>query len=164
PNPNLSLWPGQFVNTRLLLTVRKDAAVVPASVIQRGSEGPYAFVIKADETVEMRPIKPGPTEDGQTTIDAGLTPGERIVVDGQYKLQNGSMVRLTPAAGIASGAGEGAPAGRGGHRTGAGPAETNAAGGPNATRNNGNHPANSSSNGEGGSGAKRGDHRQGPRP
>jgi multidrug efflux system membrane fusion protein len=57
PNNDLRLWPGQFVNARLLLTVRKDCAVVPASVIQRGPDGAFAFVIKDDQTVEIRPVK-----------------------------------------------------------------------------------------------------------
>ena len=59
-NDDLRLWPGQFVNARLLLTMRKDSAVVPASVVQRGPEGAFAFVIKEDQTVEMRPVKVAP--------------------------------------------------------------------------------------------------------
>ncbi len=57
PNTDLRLWPGQFVYARLLLTVRKGCVVVPASVIQRGPEGAFAFVIKNDQTVETRPVK-----------------------------------------------------------------------------------------------------------
>jgi multidrug efflux system membrane fusion protein len=92
PNENLKLWPGQFVNARLLLTVRQGGAVVPASVIQRGPEGPYAFVIKEDQTVEIRPIKVGPIEQEMALIEQGLQAGERVVVDGQYRLQPGSKV------------------------------------------------------------------------
>jgi multidrug efflux system membrane fusion protein len=93
PNAHLRLWPGQFVNARLLLAVREKAIVVRASVVQRGPQGAFAFVIKPDETVEMRPVKVGPIEQGQAVIDEGLAAGERVVVDGQYKLQPGSKVK-----------------------------------------------------------------------
>jgi len=92
PNPNLGLWPGQFVNARLLLEVRRGP-VVPASVVQRGPEGSYAFVVMQDMSVEMRKIKVGPIEKDQALIESGLAPGEQVVVDGQYKLQVGSKIR-----------------------------------------------------------------------
>jgi multidrug efflux system membrane fusion protein len=98
PNGDLRLWPGQFVNARLWLTTRKDGTVVPASVIQRGPEGAYAFVIKDDLTVQIRPVKVSQIEQGQALIDDGLQPGERVVVDGQYKLQVGSRVKLSQSA------------------------------------------------------------------
>jgi multidrug efflux system membrane fusion protein len=99
PNTDLRLWPGLFVNARLLLTIRKGSAVVPDSVIQRGPEGTFAFVIKDDQSVEVRPVKVAPSiadqvGQGMTMIDDGLKPGERIVVDGQYKLQTGSRVKV----------------------------------------------------------------------
>jgi multidrug efflux system membrane fusion protein len=94
PNEKLQLWPGQFANARLLLTVRKDATVVPASVVQRGPLGSFAFVIKDDDTVEMRPVKVGQIEQGQALIEDGLQAGERVVADGQYKLQAGSRVKI----------------------------------------------------------------------
>lgn len=92
-NENLRLWPGQFVNARLLLTTRTNGIVVPASVVQRGPEGAFAFVIKEDESVEVRPVKVAQIDRGEALIDDGLKPGERIVVDGQYKLQTGSKVK-----------------------------------------------------------------------
>ena len=99
PNKDLRLWPGQFVNGRLLLTVRKDGLVVPASVVQRGPQGSFAFVIKGDDTVEIRAVKVGQIERGQALIEDGLQAGERVVVDGQYKLQAGARVKLdTPGA------------------------------------------------------------------
>jgi multidrug efflux system membrane fusion protein len=109
PNRDLQLWPGQFVNTRLLLTTRTNGIVVPASVIQRGPAGPYAFVIEDDLSVKIQPVKVAQTEDGQALIDEGLQPGQRVVVDGQYKLQVGSHVRLGGQA-KADGGGAGADA------------------------------------------------------
>lgn len=93
PNPNLRLWPGQFINTRLLLTVRTNAVVVRASVVQRGPEGSYAFVINDDMTADMRPVKVGFIEQQDAVIDSGLKPNEKVVEDGQYKLQPGGKVR-----------------------------------------------------------------------
>lgn len=98
PNPDLRLWPGQFVNARLLVTTRKAGIVVPAPVIQRGPEGPYAFVIKPDATVEIRPVKVAQIQDGLALIDDGLSAGEQVVVDGQYKLQAHSRVKVAGAA------------------------------------------------------------------
>lgn len=95
PNDQLQLWPGKFVNARLILTTRKDATVVPSSVVQRGPQGTYAYIIKTDKTVEMRPIKVAQTEANVALIDSGLEAGEQVVVDGQYKLQPGVHVELT---------------------------------------------------------------------
>jgi multidrug efflux system membrane fusion protein len=103
PNDQLILWPGQFINVRLLVETRKNGVVVPASVIQRGPDGSYAFVIKADSTVEIRPVKVAQIDGGSALIDQGLKPGEQVVVDGQYKLQAGSSVTISAAAGAASG-------------------------------------------------------------
>jgi membrane fusion protein, multidrug efflux system len=95
PNDELKLWPGKFVNARLILTIQKDATVIPSSVVQRGPQGTYAYLIKPDKTVEMRPIKVAQTEGNLTLVDEGLRPGEQVVVDGQYKLQPGAHVELT---------------------------------------------------------------------
>ena len=97
PNDDFALWPGQFVNTRLLVNMRKDAIVVPAPVVQRGPQGSYAYVIKSDMTVEMRTITVAQIEAGMALIDDGLTVGEKVVVDGQYKLQPGSKVEISGA-------------------------------------------------------------------
>ncbi len=94
PNDPQKLWPGQFVNVRLLSTIRRGATTVPATVVQRGPQGTYAYVIKDDLTVEQRPIKVARQEENKAIIDEGLTPGERVVVDGQYRLQPGSKVRI----------------------------------------------------------------------
>ena len=92
-NEDLKLWPGQFVNVRLLLETRQGP-VVPASVVQHGPNGDFAFVITSDQKAEVRKIKVGPTDHGQALIEDGLKAGELVVVDGQYKLQPGSKVKL----------------------------------------------------------------------
>jgi multidrug efflux system membrane fusion protein len=92
-NDDLRLWPGQFVNARLLLTLRKGGLVVPASTVQRGPDGSYVFVIKDDQSVEVRPVKVAQIEKGEALIDSGLKPNERVVVDGQYRLQSNSHVK-----------------------------------------------------------------------
>ena len=102
PNEDLQLWPGEFVNVRLLLTTRKDAVVVPVPVIQHGPNGTYAFVIKEDQTVEIRPLRVGQVDDGEALVEEGLQAGEQVVVEGQYKLQNGSKVILPGAQGDAA--------------------------------------------------------------
>jgi multidrug efflux system membrane fusion protein len=102
PNNDLKLWPGQFVNVRLLLTTRKGGTVVPASVVQRGPDGTFAYVIADDMSAQVRPIKVALIQQNEALIDEGLSPGERVVVDGQYKLQAGAKVKLPgpePAAG-----------------------------------------------------------------
>jgi multidrug efflux system membrane fusion protein len=93
PNDDLSLWPGQFVNARLHLSTRTNGVVVPASVVQRGPEGAFAFVLNDDQSVAMHSLKVAQIENGVALIDDGLTAGQRVVVDGQYKLQPGSHVK-----------------------------------------------------------------------
>jgi membrane fusion protein, multidrug efflux system len=95
PNNDLKLWPGEFVNSRLLVETRRNGLVVPASVVQRGPDGAYAYVITANKTAEMRPIKVGQIDGGQALIESGLQEGEQVVVDGQYKLQPGAPVQIT---------------------------------------------------------------------
>jgi len=96
-NDDLRLWPGQFVNTRLLLMTRRDGIIVPAAAIQRGPEGSFAFVVKPDNTVEVRAVKVAQTQLNQSLIEEGLKPGETVVVEGQYRLQAGSAVKIVPA-------------------------------------------------------------------
>jgi membrane fusion protein, multidrug efflux system len=98
-NRNNALWPGQFVNARLLLTVRTDVATAPGQVIQHGPNGMFAYVIKADQSVEQRPVKIGHSRDGVTVIEEGLMADELVVLDGQYKLRAGTRVQVSPAGG-----------------------------------------------------------------
>jgi membrane fusion protein, multidrug efflux system len=95
PNEDDAMWPGQFVNARLELSIRRGTVAVPAQVIQRGPDALYAYVIRQDQSVERRMIKVGPMRDGLAVIEAGLTPGERVVVDGQFKLRPGAKVVAT---------------------------------------------------------------------
>jgi membrane fusion protein, multidrug efflux system len=92
PNPQRLLWPNQFVKARLLLTTRKDALVVPATVPQRGPEGTFAYVIQQDQTVQPRPIEVDTTEGALAIVGKGLSEGEQVVVDGQSQLRAGSKV------------------------------------------------------------------------
>lgn len=99
-NDALELWPGEFVNTRLLVNTRTNALVVPASVVQRGPEGAFAYVLQAAEgstnlTAAMQPVTVGQIDNGVALIEDGLQPGQAVVVDGQYKLQDGSAVAVT---------------------------------------------------------------------
>jgi multidrug efflux system membrane fusion protein len=91
-NHERDLWPNQFVNVRLLLEVRKNATVVPAAAVQRGPQGTYAYVVTANDTVEVRPVTLALTQGNVTAIAQGVAPGEVVVTDGQDKLQNGSKV------------------------------------------------------------------------
>lgn len=91
-NHERDLWPNQFVNVRLLLEVRKNATVVPAAAVQRGPQGTYAYIVKANNTVEVRPVRLALTQGNLTAIAQGVAPGEVVVTDGQDKLQNGSKV------------------------------------------------------------------------
>jgi membrane fusion protein, multidrug efflux system len=94
PNKSHQLWPGELVNARLLLDTRHDGLTVPASVVQQGPQGPYAYVVNPDGAVAIRPIKVAQVSDGQALIDSGLTANEQVVVDGQYKLQPGTHVTI----------------------------------------------------------------------
>jgi multidrug efflux system membrane fusion protein len=94
PNKSHRLWPGELVNARLLIDTRHDGLTVPASVVQQGPQGAYAYVIGADGTVTTRPIKVAQISDGQALIDSGLAANEQVVTDGQYKLQPGARVTI----------------------------------------------------------------------
>ncbi len=99
PNARNALWPGEFISARLMLGTRRGVITVPAPVVQRGPNGTYAYVIKSDETAEMRTLKVHQIRDGIAVIDDGLQEGERVVVDGQYKLRPGVRVDATAADG-----------------------------------------------------------------
>jgi multidrug efflux system membrane fusion protein len=87
-----ALFPNQFVNTRLLVDTKRDAIVVPSSAVQRGPTSTFVYVVKSDETVELRNVTIGPAEGAETSIEYGLQPGEVVVTDGIDKLQPGAKV------------------------------------------------------------------------
>ena len=93
-NPERSLWPGQFVNVVLILTSKPNAVVAPSQAVQTGQQGQYAFVVKDDRTVDLRPVVPGLTIGGETVIERGLQPGETVVTDGQLLLYPGARVEV----------------------------------------------------------------------
>lgn len=93
-NEDERLWPGDFVNARVLLDVKKDILAVPSPAIQRGPDGIFTWVVKPEGTAEVRPIKVGPATGNQTIITSGLSEGERVVINGQYKLRAGSRVTV----------------------------------------------------------------------
>ena len=96
PNAARKLWPGQFVNVRMLLTTQKDATVIPSASVQRGPQGTFVYVVGLNQTAQMRPVTLGQIQFGKAVVESGLLPGERVVVDGQYKLQPGSHVVTSP--------------------------------------------------------------------
>jgi multidrug efflux system membrane fusion protein len=91
------LWPGQSVSTRLLVKTLKDATVVPDDAVQHGTEGLYAFVVNQDNKAELRKVKVSQSIDGRSVIENGVSPGERVVVTGQFKVQPGSLVSIVVA-------------------------------------------------------------------
>jgi multidrug efflux system membrane fusion protein len=127
-NKDRALWPNQFVNARLLLDTQKDALVIPSAAIQNGSQGTFVYVVKQDQTVEVRPITVGVTEGNIASIANGLAAGEKVVTDGQDRLQAGVTVdahsdaRPAPAGGANGGAqaAGGRPAGANGGQAGPG--------------------------------------------
>lgn len=91
-NRDLSLWPNQFVNARLLLSVRQNATVIPTAAIQSGAQGPFVYVVGSAKKAEVRPIQVDFAEGNISVIRQGLKPGEQIVVDGADKLQADAAV------------------------------------------------------------------------
>jgi multidrug efflux system membrane fusion protein len=94
PNSNRRLWPGQFVNVRVRLTSDPRALVVPSVAVQAGPDGQYVYVVKADQTVEMRPVDVARTAGTETILKQGVKPGETVVTDGQLRLVPGSRITV----------------------------------------------------------------------
>lgn len=107
-NRDETLFPNQFVNTRLLVNVLHDVTVLPSAAIQRGAPGTFVYLIKPDNTVTVRPVTLGPGAGEQVSVAAGILPGDRVVVDGADKLREGAAVAL-PAADAAAGPAAAAP-------------------------------------------------------
>jgi multidrug efflux system membrane fusion protein len=95
PNADLQLWPGQFVNVRLLIDTLKQVVVIPTGAVQRGPNGTFVFVINDDNTAAMRPITVQKQDEIQTVVSKGLEPPERVVTTGFARLTDGSKVTIS---------------------------------------------------------------------
>jgi len=94
PNPDRRLWPGMFVNVRVVTQVQDNGLTVPLDAVQQGPQGQYVFVVGADHKVAMQPVSVRETLNGDALIDKGLNAGETVVVRGQYRLTPGTVVSL----------------------------------------------------------------------
>jgi membrane fusion protein, multidrug efflux system len=94
PNEDRRLWPGQFVNISVTLTTDPKALVVPTTAVQMGQQGQYVFVVKPDQTAELRNVTVARAEGPETVIQQGIAPGETVVIDGQLRLVPGSRVSV----------------------------------------------------------------------
>jgi multidrug efflux system membrane fusion protein len=92
PNAQRMLWPGELVNARLLLDTQHGGLTIAASAVQQGPNGSYVYVIGSDQKVQVRPVSVAQITDGQALIDTGLQANEKVVIDGQYRLQPGTLV------------------------------------------------------------------------
>ena len=102
-NENLMLFPNQFVNARLQVDTLKDATLIPTAAVQRGSQGSYVYVVKADGTVDMRSVEVQAVEGDSTALRSGVAPGETVVTDGIERLKPGSKVTVPQAGGSKKG-------------------------------------------------------------
>jgi membrane fusion protein, multidrug efflux system len=93
-NPDHHFWPGQFVDVKLILNTEKGAVVIPSQATQISQKGPFVYVVKSDDTAELRPIKLGQRQGGDVVVTAGLAPNERVVVAGQMLVRPGGKVRV----------------------------------------------------------------------
>ncbi|HTD01377.1 MAG TPA: efflux RND transporter periplasmic adaptor subunit [Chthoniobacterales bacterium] len=97
PNPDHAFWPSEFVRVRFILDTIKDARLVPSQAVQISQSGPFIFVLKPDNTVDLRPVKPGQRQDGDLiVVESGLQPDETVVVTGQLALAPGTKVDPKP--------------------------------------------------------------------
>ena len=124
-NRDLSLWPNQFINVRLMLTVRKDAIVVPLAAVQRGAQGTYVYTVKNGHA-NLQPVKVDMTQGNISLIASGVAEGDQVVVDGQDRLQSGSTVEVHGAGPSGPNNGGGASPGGAADKTG----RANGGGGP----------------------------------
>jgi multidrug efflux system membrane fusion protein len=92
PNANLQLWPGQFVNVRLLIETLNRIVVVPTAAIQRGPNGTFVYVVRTDDTVTVRQVKVKQQNDQEAAVEEGLSSGEIVVTSGFGRLREGERV------------------------------------------------------------------------
>jgi multidrug efflux system membrane fusion protein len=106
PNPTRHLWPGQFVNVRLVLATIPKAVLVPSAAPQDSAKGPFVYVVKQDSTAELRPVKVGQRQGESVVIEQGLQPGERVIMNGQLAVMPGGKVQVVTADSTAAPAGQ----------------------------------------------------------
>ncbi len=151
-NEDRRLYPGQFVNVQLTLGTATQATVVPSQAVQIGQDKTFVYVVKADNTAEMRTVKTGTTVESMTVIDDGLKPGEKVVTDGQLRIVPGAKVQEKGQGGRGQRGDQGQNQGQGG-----------AQGGP-PSANNPNEAAQPGQAGQGQGGGRRGGVGQNPNP
>jgi multidrug efflux system membrane fusion protein len=105
PNADEKLWPGEFVNVRVLIDTQQNVIAIPASAVQRGPNGFYAWAITGGNKAEMRALMTGATTNDITIVTSGVKEGDRLVIEGQYKLQPDSVVTVTPPRSVATNTG-----------------------------------------------------------
>lgn len=93
-NADERLWPGEFVNVRLVVSTRKDAVTVPQRAVMRGANDSFVYLVRGDNTVERRPVEVAAMQEGVAAIARGLKTGDKVVVDGQHRLTDGAHVRI----------------------------------------------------------------------
>ena len=98
PNAGLALWPGGFVNVRLLVDTERNVVAVPPTAVQRGPQGAYVYVLKDDTTVARKPVQVGHEDESVSVVTVGLQPGDRVVTDGASRLTDGAKVKVQEAA------------------------------------------------------------------
>jgi multidrug efflux system membrane fusion protein len=98
-NADERLWPGEFVNAHLILSTRKTAVTVPAQTVMQGPTGPYVYIIEPGDTVKRQDVVVAATQEGFAVIEKGLSVGDHVVVDGQYRLTDGAKIAAAPQAG-----------------------------------------------------------------
>ncbi|HLK70581.1 MAG TPA: efflux RND transporter periplasmic adaptor subunit, partial [Steroidobacteraceae bacterium] len=95
PNPHSKLWPGQFVNARVLLEYQHGVLTLPSEAVQNGPDGPFTYVVNANSTVEVRALKLGEQSGAVTVVQEGLRDGERVVTSNQFRLVPGAKVTIS---------------------------------------------------------------------
>jgi multidrug efflux system membrane fusion protein len=116
PNARLQLWPGQFVNVRLLVDTLSQVVVIPTGAVQRGPTGTFVYVVKDDDTVAVRPITVQKQDETQTVVGKGLEPPARVVTTGFVRLTDGTKVAVGSAEAPAAQPADQRPQGQGGGR------------------------------------------------
>ncbi len=104
PNPKLKLWPGQFVNLRLLVRTERNALTIPAAALQRGPDGTFVYLVQPDSTVAEQPVTVANNSETVAVVAQGLEAGQQVVTSNAFRLQPGTRVRILPAPGAAPGA------------------------------------------------------------